>query len=429
MHGQLQKRFAHHQKQNALKKRLTLAIFAVAAIVMPLRAQWECPSQLGGSLKQVGDSKLMWASELELAAGVLDQQPIFNTMGLVGLDFTTGHHTIYTEGGLKYWSRRDNELDATFSNAHLGIREAYYQFKNNTHNLTLGINTMKSDDGYLLNERVLGLNYQLKLDTWELQAMGGSVTKDFARNGTFCNVAYIYDILPYRQVNTLGNLLGETNLAMVNLMYHPGKKPDEFAAADDGLSAETDTGNSDVHVETIGMSLYSQFGSLLPVSSFLAGGYAVVDFGKDWLFKPDVFYQMQTDNQAVIVNAQLEKSLTWTNNQRSSAEVRYVGLIGIDDNATAQNLFSNIFAGTVLRLDAPDVPFWQIGIKHSLPRGKFHVKLQYTGQTENDHLSEMDIEVGRKFWDALRLNATYGVVSGNSISHSELLRIEARLTF
>jgi len=147
-------------------------LFSLTAFRLTTFAQWECPCQLGGSLKPVGQSSLMWAGELTGAAGALYHNTISNEMGFLGLDFSTPHHTFYGEGGFKYWQRSDNQLNTTFSNSHWGIRELLYSYKHDGGKITTGIQSVSSPDGFLVNERMAGLNISQNFSHWRFTFSG-----------------------------------------------------------------------------------------------------------------------------------------------------------------------------------------------------------------------------------------------------------------
>ena len=88
---------------------------------------------------------------------------------------------------------------------------------------TLGLQSSTFDDHYLLNERIAGANLKLDLGKWKLNAYGGSVTKDFARNGIFCTTGFIYDLSTGQESALLGNSLGDKNMAGFSFTFYPGK--------------------------------------------------------------------------------------------------------------------------------------------------------------------------------------------------------------
>jgi len=208
-----------------------------------LFAQWECPSRIGGSLKPFSSSlpNLTWAGELTTTAGSTGDYAIGNIMGFGALDLSSEKTTLYLEGGIKSW-KRINANGYHNEGHNFGMREAFFQYRGTTNTLNLGLRSTQGDDYYLLNERVMGIDFKQTLGNWNIHALTGSVLNRFARNGTFCTLGYIYNIVPGRERALLGRHFGETNLAMLTLNYRPGSKSstsDEFANSD-GLSSPSD---------------------------------------------------------------------------------------------------------------------------------------------------------------------------------------------
>jgi hypothetical protein len=406
-----------------------LCLGLLICLPISIYGQWECPSQLGGSLKPLGNSKLLWGTEITGGAGYLTNNAIYNTMELLGVDYTSGNHTFYGEGGFKYWYRTDYDLNISYHNSRFGLRELYYQNHSTWGNISLGLQSMRSEENYLLNERVVGLNYKKSTDHFAINVFGGSVSRDFARNGTFCNMAYLFDILPYSNRTLIGATLGQTNMAGFTLAYKPYTSA--TAVNDDGLGiAEDNISHPFVHIESIGMALYTEFGRWVTTSPILSGLYSNIEIGNDYWFKPEVLYQDAKNNRVVVYSAKLQKAFTWKNSHRTTFEASYFGLEAIDKGAQAVNLFSNIFAGSVLRLDSPDLPFYQIATKYTIPSVKTHLKLQYTSQTISQPVSELDAELGRKFFGKLLINGTYGYIKSPMLSKDpNLFRVEMRFDF
>lgn len=421
-----------------MKKIIVSLIFSVLSSIT-LFAQWECPSQLGAYLKPIGQSNFYWSSELVGSTGYLTNNVLANTMCLVGLDWTSKKSSVYFEGGFKYWNRYDLDNSTDYSNYHLGIRELYYQYKAENTALTMGIQSARLDDDFLLNERIAGANLRLNSGRWSFNALAGSVTKDFARNGYFCNVGYLYDILPGRERALIGNSFGQTNLASVSVKYQPSKsvsKPqtaqsDEFSSDEfsDGLNDAGNSKTSKLKIESVGAIAYHEFGDWISQKFVTAGVFAKAEWGNGWYFKPEVLFQSATNNRAIIYNFNLERMLEGEKN-RATLNLRFVGKSNIDANANILNSFSNIFAGDVIRLDAIDGSFLQAGVKYSFPKSKIHFKAQLASQFSGSNMEEFDFELGKKFGKHLQVNALSGLIKSSSLTNNACLgRIEFRYFF
>jgi hypothetical protein len=414
-----------------------LAAIILTASCTSTYAQWECPGQLGAYLKPVGKSPLLWGIELTAGAGTLDKNRIFNSMGLIGVDYSFGKNSFYAEGGFKYWNRQDDQLNVNFDQKHLGLRELFYQTKSDNSRFTLGIHSSKMEDGYLLNERIIGMSYKQFFGKFSLGVTAGSVTKDFARNGTFCNVSYLYDIIPLRDRSLIGNSPGQTNLAGVTLSFLPSRVsttssdigPGTLTSGEfsDGLEAEPVS--KAIKLESVGMVIYNEFGKWISSPVLMGGFYANMDLFNGLNVKPELLYQAANLNNALIYSLILEKSFG-PGHSRTSLNARYIGLSAIDSNAKPLNSFSNIFSGDVLRLDTPDLPVYQFGIKQTFSKYKFHLKFQATGQAKSDPMHEYDLEAGKKFFNRLQINGTAGMVITPSLNDKiYLARIELRYYF
>uniref|UniRef100_UPI0032171A9A hypothetical protein n=1 Tax=uncultured Draconibacterium sp. TaxID=1573823 RepID=UPI0032171A9A len=444
------------------KSLLTIFVLLNAFIV---RAQWECPSKLAAHLDPAFGSPVLIGFETELSSGILDGNSINTAMGFLGMDFSTQNHSLYFEGGVKAWWKYDFEKDILFDQYRLGLREMFYQYRGELSNFTFGLQTSTFDDHYLLNERVAGASYKLDMGRWKFNAYGGTVTKDFARNGIFCTTGFIYDLPTGQEQVLLGNRLGDKNLGGFTLTFFPGKdkkskkqatpaKADEFEtfeedeftdAADEFDSVEEDEfssfemspkqnkkvrSSSGFGIEKAGFAAYSEFGDWIDNTFYLTGLFASVKLPGDIYFNPEALFQAEASNKGIIYLAKLEKSVTLKSGNRLSFAGAYYGFSEIDKNAMVLNSYSNILAGEVLRLDAANMPFYLLNAKLNFPSAKFHLKLQNAGQLHSGNLNEWDIEIGKKFKERLHLNVKAGIIDGGDLDEKAFLgRLVARFYF
>ncbi|MFA5850370.1 MAG: hypothetical protein WC833_10870 [Bacteroidales bacterium] len=388
-----------------MKKGILIFVLILFSI-SDLSAQWECPSLLGASLKPIGKSKIFWGSEITAGAGFLNNNAIFNSMGLIGLDRSGKKWTIYAEGGYKFWDIYDLDTKQNLNNFHLGIRELLFQYRGKSGKVTAGIQSVRLDDDYLLNERMLGLNYKYSSGPWSFNFTGGTVMKAFARNGTFCAVGYLYDLVPGREIALLGNKPGQTNLIATTIKFSPSK-----------------------FIDHVGLAVYYEFGSWVEKPVLTGGLFSSLSLPGGITFKPEILYQSAQDNKAIIYLFSLEKLINGEK-LRTSINMRYTGFSAFDENAKILNSFSNMFAGNVLRIDTGDLPFIQAGIKFSVRPVRTHLKIQYTAQTKKNAMQEFDLELGKKFMKHLQVNALGAVVNSPLLEKRAILgRIEFRFYF
>ncbi len=440
---------------------LLLTIFTYA------KAQWECPSKLAAHLDPTFGSPVLTAFETQLSTGVLDGNSISTAMGFVGLDLSGMHNSLYIEGGVKAWWKYDLDENILYDKYRLGLRELFYQYRSDISSFTFGLQSSTFDDHYLLNERIAGANLKLDFGKWKLNAYGGSVTKDFARNGIFCTTGFIYDLSTGQESTLLGNSLGDKNIAGFSFTFYPRKEKktrtqnpkqgedefedigdefqsdnefesdDEFETVeDDGFSSlESSSTNkikttAGIRIESVGVVGYSEFGNWIDNTFYHTGLFASIKLPGDFYLKPEALIQIENSNKGIIYLAKLEKSFRLKGGNRLSLSGAYYGLSEIDEGATVLNSYSNIMAGEVLRLDAVNMPLYLLGLKLNFPSTNFHIKLQNVGQINQGDLNEWDIEIGKKFFEKLQVSTKAGLIDGGELENQALLgRIEARFYF
>ncbi len=417
-----------------MNKYIVAVIFACFSV--SLNAQWSCRSRLGGFLKPIGDSNLMWAGEITGSQGYITNSNIANGMAFLGLDYTTNSSTFYFEGGVKYWRQKNLDTDVIFDNSRFGFREVFYKYRGANSNLTAGLHSAQLGDEYLLNERVLGLSYNYSNDKWNLNITAGSVSNDFARNGTFCSTCYLYDIIQDRNLIHNGSAIGKTNMAAFTLSFTPQKAKNddaEFSSMGDEFSSmDEESYVSSFSVKDLGWAFYTEFGDEVDNSLVTTGLYTDVELSKEFHLKPEVLYQMASENNGLIYTVKLEKEISWSNMHRTNLGLAYYDFSEISEDAMVLNKYSNILAGEVLRLDAAEMPIFLFSLKHNIPKAKTHFKLQYASSNQQASMQEFDFQCGKIFFKHLQANAILGYVKSKLIEdddHAVLGRIELRFNF
>jgi len=388
--------------------RKSLIVFLLVFIPFISNAQWNCPSKLGSFTNPIPYTPIKGGIELTGSGGIIDDNYFGFFAGYAALEYTIKQHTFYVEGGIKTWARHDNGLDQTYNNAFGGFREAYYQFLNKTTSLRLGIQTITLDDHYLVNDRVAGLNFGFNYKKLSFQFAGGSITKYFSRNGLFCNVGYVYDIL-HRDRGLMGNGLFQTNFGALTLSYNN-------KGIEKGLNK-------------IGVTLYDEFGSRIDTNVFMTGLYATLTLPFEIELNPEVLYQNSTNNNAILYSLGLRKMFIMENTQRFDIQARVLESTELDKGAMIKNSFSNLFLGDVIRLEAKDLPLYQASVRYSIPKHSLHFKLQYTSEFDTKGLSEVDLSVGKRVLKQVQLSAIGGYIKSPILEHGDafLARIEARV--
>ncbi len=424
---------------------------------MQMSAQMRCRSTLGGHLKPFSKKiPISWAIEGTMSPGkmtspfdTIDDAKLTGGMLIGALDFKlSDNHSIYIEGGYKNWKNSALVKDEKVKSRHFGIRQFFYGFSGENTKVKLGLHEMRLGDFFLVDERVLGFSIDKDINAFTLNVRGGSVMKNFARMGQFCSNRHLYGVLHPDYTEKIGKALGDTNMAGIVLNWNPHYKKetssdDEFSEdTSDEFSSESDDefSNADSKkepffvVDNVGFILYDEFGKnkFIPDNKFYMGSLVDIKMPNDFKLQTGMVYQNMKLNNALVYTAKVNKSVSWKNASNTKFSTAVIGKYNVDDHAIFQPLFSNLFVGEVMRMDAPDFPLWQAGVKHRFPgKHKFHVELKAVGQIENAKTNEQNIEVGM-----LLLKNHFKVTLLGSHVQSQLLpndfytaRIEMRLAF
>jgi len=385
-----------------------LLIFLLYLIPCISNAQWNCPSKLGEFVKPIPYTPVKLGIELVGSGGFIGDNYFGFFAGIAGIEYTIKQHTFYVEGGVKTWGRHDLGINQTYHNSYGGFREAYYRYLQKKLSLRVGIQTITLDDDYLVNDRAAGVNFGFDYKKLSFQAAGGSVMKHFSRNGLFCNVGYVYDIL-HRDRGLMGNRLFETNFGAITLSYN----------------------NKDITMglNKIGIALYDEFGSRIDTNVFMGGFYATVTLPFDIELTPEVLYQNSLSNDALLYSIGFRKMFRFENTQRLEIRARMLLSTEIDKGAGIRNSFSNLFLGDVIRLEAQDLPLYQASVRYSIPKHSLHFKVQYTAEFDLHGLSELDLSIAIKILKQIQLSAIGGYLKSPGLKYGDAFfaRIETRI--
>ena len=426
--------------------------------IFQLSAQWRCKSEIGSYMKPIfkENNHFTWAAELLISGAVIDHYVATNDFAILALNFQNQKHKLYLEGGVKFYNIYDFKNNLNPYHLRPGFKELFYQYSSkNFGKIKIGMHSMRSNDDYLLNERAIGITYKLPLNVGTLSLNGGSVQKDFSINGTFCTTGYLYDVIPDKPRSLVGNGFGQTNFVLLSYDFKPEwkkKSTSEFEEVSEFQSEESTKWTP--KVANLGVVAYSEFGTWIPKPVSLAGIYSSIDLGASFYLFPEILYQIYQDSvtlkaqQGVVYSVKLVKRFNWKNEHQTQFNIHYIGFSGFTDGVVAMNSFSNIFGGTILRLDVPELPFVKTGIRHIM-KGKteksfmnnMEIKLYGTTQLMKDNLWEFDAELGKTFHFGkeqgfgLLVNLQYAYMYAqfdglsNPFRSAHLARIETRITF
>ena len=429
---------------NNKKYRKIFTLLLISLFAFTANAQMECRSTLGGHLTPFHKNvPILWAVEGTMAPGIMtdfetDPAKLNGGMVLAALDFTfLKKSNFYFEGGYKMWNNSAIPTPADDKSKHIGMRQVFYSFTGETTKIMLGLHEMKLGDYLLIDERVLGMSFDQEINAFSFNFRTGTVMQNFARMGQFCGNKHLYNIID-SSANTytenIGKKPGETNLVGLTINWNPSyskkadESEDEFSEFDEFSETED---SKDPFVDNVGLVLYAEFGKIIPDPKIYVG--SLIDFNLPLKMKLQTgsIFQSMTDNNALVYIAKLNRGIMWNSGGNTQIGGAYIGKYEIDDNALFQPLFSNLFVGEIMRLDAVDFPLWQASIKHNFTgKLKFHVGFKAVGQIYDNQTFEMDLEAGLKLFKHIKITTIFSRVQNNALQNDIYMgRLELRVAF
>ncbi|MBN2681660.1 MAG: hypothetical protein JXR58_04075 [Bacteroidales bacterium] len=401
-------------------------------------SQWTCRSKLGASLKPIiKDKPLLWAAEVTLGEGFMNDREIRNAMVFLGFDYSFKKSQFYIEGGFKSWYNSlgaPENLKTPFQQSKPGAREVFYRFRDKKNDLIIGLHSMKIDDYFLVNERGMGLSYRKTKDDWKYNFSLATVGKDFSRFGTFCSVHYLYNLLKDRNLAYLGNKPGQTNFASFIVSWNPSGKKKSKAVSDDGFEEFSEFESDDETkpkfnpLKQLGYLVYGEFGSWIDTMPFYTGVFSKLEFFGVEL-KIEALIHIKENNNALVINPSIQKTKEWDNGSRTLFSLGYFNKIDIDKNAFVFPSFSNLFAGEALRMDVVDLPLIQMAGRHNFPKYKTQIKAQLVKQFADTDFQEIDMSVGKTFGKHTKLTLMFSRITAKQLLEIFYLgRLELRIT-
>lgn len=412
-------------------------------------AQMECRSTLAAHLTPFHEKiPIYWAIEGTMAPGIMtspynntDKTKLNGGMILGALDFSISKkHSFYLEGGYKNWQNSDF-VNTSHSNRHLGMRQVFYGFATQNTKIKLGLHEAKLGSFPLVDERIFGVSIDQNIGAFTINARGGTVLKNFARMGSFCANRHLYGVINSNYTENIGKNPGETNLAGFALNWNPHYvKPKQNISSDDEFSdigdefSEFTESKKKVSVSNLGLILYDEFGSsnFIPDNKLYAGSIIDIDLPYGMYTQTGAICQNMAQNNTIIYLVKLGKNFTLYDASNTKISTSYIGKTDIDDNALFQPLFTNLFLGEIMRLDATETPLLQASIKHRFPgKLKFHMGVKAVGQFEGSKTNEQDIEMGiMTMNNHLKLTLIGSRVETNALPNNFYMgRVELRLAF
>ncbi len=422
-------------------KATLILISLITLLAGKANSQMHCRSILGSHLTQFNkEVPLYWALEGTMAPGIMsstgdaDNAKLNGGMVIGALDYSfSTQHSLYAEGGYKNWQNSELSQPVKEFSQSLGMRQLFYNYKDEKTDLKVGLHEMKMGDYYLVDERVIGIGLDRDMGAFTLNLRGGTVTDNYARMGRFCANRHLYGLITNDFTERIGEKPGETNLAGAVLNWNPGytkpqEKEDEFS---EFSSAGNEFGEEKEVVSNVGFILYSEFGGIISDSKIYAG--SLIDMNLPGRFKLQTggVYQNMKDHNALVYTANLGKNIVWKSGDNTEIGAAWIGKYEIDDGAVFQPLFSNLFLGEIMRLDATDFPLWQGSVKYRFAGNlNFHTAVKVVGQVEGNETSEIDLELGAKLFNHSKLTAIFSRVETQALEDDIFMgRLEVRVAF
>ncbi len=436
-----------------------------------VNAQMECRSMIGAHLTPFGKNiPVSWAIEGTMSPGFMtsaydnkDNAMLNGGMLLGALEFNLSeNNNIYIEGGYKNWKNSALVNDKKLKNRHFGVRQFFYSYSTENFKVKFGLHETRLGNFFLVDERVLGGSMDRELGAFNLHVRAGTVLKNFARMGQFCSNRHLYGVIHSNYTERIGEKIGETNMAGFVIDWNPYYKEDEKLSGNDDEFADSGDEFSDnstdefhtnhdfnefgdknmnefneenssfVKLSNIGFIIYDEFGKIIPDNKLYIGSLFDFALPSNFILQTGPVFQSMPDNNAVVFIAKLGRSVSWVNASNTKFTLAYIGKYDIDENAIFQPLFSNLFLGEIMRMDAPDFPLWQAAVKHNFANKiKLHIALKAVGQINTPYTNEQNIEVGvLVFNNHLKTTLIGSRVQTDALPNSfYTVRLETRLAF
>jgi hypothetical protein len=439
------------------------AISLLMCVALPVAAQLDCRSILGAWIKPFSEnSRFSWGTELTIAPGLMRDRTIFNSLVMGGFEYSSKnlYHTVYLEGVGKYWYNSvtgqgtggTTDGYADFSKPaenHLGIRELFYRY-NGRFMIKGGIQSVKSPDFFLIDERMLGISAQKTTGAVHYDLQSGTVFSGIARMRDVCGVRHLYNLTRGGKISFVGDNPGDANFFLGSVTWVPDRKSikdgsvsqdeftsteekDEFSATGSEFSDMTVTKEKKglFTIEKTGFLFYEEFGSRFHDYKYHGAVFAEINMPWQTRLRGELLYQYARNTKAFVLMTSLDKDHQWENGATTGFGGKLLILMKQDTKVLYFPAFSNLFLGEMLRLDAMHMPLFTLSADHTFATpNKLHFKIDYVQQLKGDHSKEFDCIAGIKLGHHAKLSAVTGYVNSDLLTESNFLgRLELRIAF
>ena len=419
---------------------LILSLAVCSSSILPFTRSFaaQCNSMAAAALTPLRESSpISWSMELNYRKGSVDyigynkESEIW--MALFDLEWMLNENSrLVLEVGTKHWNRSGNSGDGIAfqipgfghlpygdedwrESRHSGLREAFFEHGNSQLFTRIGLQSMASRDGVLLDERVLGafLDYQLT-DNISLQFGTGTVDKDFSRLGKFCATRHSYRPLSGYYADSISDELGKSNLMFLDIFW----KPDSAAKhsnndfqkanenADDGFQSfeNTSSGNNIVDAPEVaeafqfngvGLNLFSQFGDAFNEDAIFLLSYAKLDLWNNLKATLHLGSDLSSDSSNFTTGLVADYSVIFDQGGSLSLDLGYWYVRNADQEGRFYPAFSNLLLGEVSKIDMTHAPVLKMGFEYTLPTvWPVFLGMDYISKPEGEWLRETDFQIG-----------------------------------
>lgn len=413
-----------------------LIVFTLLVGINTTHAQRECRSILGAHLTPiVKDSPLLWAVEGTMSPGKMTDRKLKSGMAIGALNYTwTKHLQTYVEGGFKNWanSADTGAIANEQTNKNWGMRQVFVDFSTPTTSITAGLQEMTLGDFIILDEKVMGLALNHSFGAISIQTCAGSVQKSFARMGRFCGNRHLYNIINPNFTEEIGSTPGSTNLLGSSISWDPYAAQSSAEEIDEFSEFEEFSEEAGVKriVQATSLLLYAELGSSLDDNRYYVGSQTTLSLLSEIQLHLETILQHMSDQNALAWITKLHKNMVWNSGATTHLGVGYFGTHSIDTDATFQPLFSNLFVGEIVRLEAVNFPLATATMGHTLPWHHISFKLKLTQQIQDHETSEIDFLTGIELFDHTKITLILSKVDSRALPETiHMVRVEGKVAF
>ncbi len=430
-----------------------LLIFTFFLIIQNISIARDCRSELGAALKPIySNAPVYWGMELSTTYGEMHSNSfdrIYNNQHLFfGLEINIGKNRLYLEPALKYWDRSDPP-PSIINNVgpypmpkrrHFGMRELFFSRNLNNGNLTFGLQSMEFSGSSILDEKVIGINIDKTFSSIDLEINVGTVSTDFARMEDFCGTRHVYRIIKRGPFSLISDKTGETNFTGLKLTWTPGsqkskdiinKSEDEFDEFDEFSEFSDVEVKKKKFINNIGFLMMREFGKGFEENKIYIGPTISLSLPFSIELNNELIYQYISKDQNLAYIGKLNRNFNWNSGTLTQLSLNYFGSFGINAGSRFYPAFSSLYIGEVMRLDAMDMSLIQFSVNQKIPT-IFHpsIKISYMQQTELNHTSELDLQVGLQLFNGFKIWGIYGIINSDELDDKvDMMKIEVRWAF